>query len=273
VPAALHHQVLVAPGARPRRIAVFLHGILGQGQNWRSTATKLTSRQPGWAAALVDLRLHGRSRSAEPPHTVAAAADDVAALIARLAEVAPLGALVGHSFGGKVALALRRRAPAGLLATAVFDASPSARPALLEAPATPGSIRHIVESLAAVPKGYARRDDLVAALAARGVGTTVGRWLAMLLEPAEGGYALTLDLAGIRALAIDHASVDLWDAVEDPALADHLTMHVAGASDALSPADRDRLAGLAPRVTTIVHPGADHWMLAERDALALPEPP
>jgi pimeloyl-ACP methyl ester carboxylesterase len=266
---ALHHQVVGAPGARGH--AIFLHGLLGQGSNWRSTAAKLTARQPAWSAVLVDLRLHGRSLAAPPPHTVASAADDVEALARELAAAGtPVRALVGHSFGGKVALELRRRAPAGLVATAVFDASPSAR-AGDERVRRHGAVAAVLAALAAVPRRYARRDALVAALATHGVDDAVARWLAMSLVARDGGFELPFDLDAIGALLADYFARDLWDAVERPELPGALAFYVAGRSETLSPSDRARLAALAPRVTTRIFPDAEHWMMAERDALELPE--
>src|SRR5687767_12064792 len=98
---ALAHAVLAPEGAAPRRWIMFLHGILGSGANWRSFAKGLLAACPGWGAVLVDLRMHGSSQGFAPPHTVAAAAADLASL----GLPGPLGAVVAHSFGGKVALA------------------------------------------------------------------------------------------------------------------------------------------------------------------------
>jgi esterase len=53
----------------------------------------------------VDLRLHGGSTGFEPPHTLGAAADDVDRLVEHLDFHA--AAVMGHSFGGKVALLYR----------------------------------------------------------------------------------------------------------------------------------------------------------------------
>ncbi|WIA38162.1 hypothetical protein OEZ86_001515 [Tetradesmus obliquus] len=89
--------------------AVFLHGLLGSSRNWRSFSRKLAQD----AAArtnrdvrmlLVDLRCHGDSASRyglHPPHSMAAAANDVAQLIKQqLGGQAP-HLLAGLSLGGK----------------------------------------------------------------------------------------------------------------------------------------------------------------------------
>ena len=78
-----------------------LHGILGSGRNWRSFARKLVRQRPDLTVHLLDQRNHGAAPPSEPPHTLAACAADVQAVIEA---TAPPAALVGHSFGGKVVL-------------------------------------------------------------------------------------------------------------------------------------------------------------------------
>ena len=99
----LAHAFVTPPGETPERWILFLHGILGSGANWRTFAKNLVAEKPGWGAVLVDLRLHGESREGfPPPHTLGAAAADVIALEKGIP--GPIGAIVAHSFGGKVAL-------------------------------------------------------------------------------------------------------------------------------------------------------------------------
>ena len=101
------------------RVVVSLHGIMGQARNWMTAARQLVKRQPNHKVLLIDLRGHGANATIAGPHTVAAAARDVAATVAHacgpdaptpseptalLADgTAPL--VLGHSFGGKVGLA------------------------------------------------------------------------------------------------------------------------------------------------------------------------
>src|SRR5688500_14742418 len=124
----LAFERVTAPGATPARSVLFLHGILGRGSNWRSFAKRLVAERPAWAAVLVDPREHGGSRGMEPPHTVAQAAADLDPLAARLAEDGmPVRLVIGHSFGGKVALdwaggEMREHD------TMVVDSTPGARP-------------------------------------------------------------------------------------------------------------------------------------------------
>src|SRR5262245_38331124 len=88
-------------GANPERTIAFLHGILGRGNTLRTIARRFVEKRPEWSAWLLDLRGHGRSPKGAPGASIQAAAEDVVHLETRMSE--PLGAIVGHSFGGKIA--------------------------------------------------------------------------------------------------------------------------------------------------------------------------
>jgi esterase len=247
--AHLHHETLT--GGKPTALVAFTHGIFGSGGNWRSIARQVIARRPGWGAVLVDLRLHGRSEAGEPPHTVAACAADLRALFDSLAGSGPpVGAAVGHSFGGKVVLATDGVAPRFIL-----DASPGPR---RDWDAPGNSVRETWESMAALDRVWPTRDAYVAALVERGHAKPVASWLAMNLVPVEGGLRLRLDLAAIRALIDDYCAIDLWPRVEDPA-AGALHFVIAGRGNIVGPDDLARLARV-PHVDTTLLADAGHWL-------------
>jgi pimeloyl-ACP methyl ester carboxylesterase len=288
VTAQLHFETVV-PTATPKAWLLVTHGIYGSGGNWRSIARKLVDRRPGWGAVLVDLRGHGRSPSGDPPHTVEACARDLRALDERLAaEGRPARVALGHSFGGKVVLALRRltahgagtsASPMDLLQTWVLDATPSARPEALHAP--DNDVRRILELLERQPARLARREELIDAVIAAGHAPEVGQWLAMNLEPTDGGFRFRFDLAVIRGLLEDYYKVDLWKAVEDASMPGELHVVIAGRAATVSHDDRVRLAAHQQHTgLTSVHlvPEAGHWLhidapdqVVELLAGALPE--
>ncbi|XP_068308942.1 uncharacterized protein [Pyrus communis] len=92
-----------------RTTAFVLHGLLGSARTWRSFSRTLLSNLPnpsGWRMVLVDLRNHGRSAELEglnPPHDLVNSAQDLANLIRTQGWDWP-DVVLGHSFGGKVAL-------------------------------------------------------------------------------------------------------------------------------------------------------------------------
>jgi esterase len=272
------HHVLVAPeGDAPAAWLLFLHGILGSGANWRTLARRLVAARPDWGAVLVDLRMHGRSQDAPPPHTVATVAADLDRLTRDLtARGMPVACVIGHSFGGKAALAYRQLAPAGLMETWVLDASPSPRPGELPPagappPATPGDgAGDVVLMLESLPGQFSSRDDFVAQVTGRGFSRPLAEWLAMNLDRVDGGLRQRLDLAAVRALLADHFRQDLWPAVESRELPGALRFVVAGRSRSLDDNDRRRLQDLASDGRVGVHllPDTGHWLHMEApDAL------
>ena len=251
-----------------------LHGIYGSGTNWRTFARKLVGQRPDWGLILVDLRMHGQSQAAPPPHTVHAAADDLDRLAGDLATRGHrVAAVCGHSFGGKVALAYRAlhraRGDHGLSQTWVLDCSPSARPEALDEP--DNTVVQVLSMLHELPETFASRADFVAAVRERGFPETIGHWLAMNLErqPDDSGYRSRLDPAAMDALLRDHYTLDSWPALlEGPGRA-HVV--IAGRSTAMPVDDRARLEKAAAEhesVEVTIIEDSGHWVHIEAlDAL------
>ena len=142
---------------------------------------------PSWGAALVDLRLHGDSTAGfEPPHTVRAAAADVLDLMPELP--GPVEALVGHSLGGKLVLAMQRASGQRFPRAVVLDASPSPRPDRLGAEQS-REILHLLAGDLRLPKLERQREALVAGLMPEDV---VGRAAARLPRHVFGDPARVL---------------------------------------------------------------------------------
>ena len=268
MPARLYHERVIAPAASPPRWLLMTHGIFGAGGNWRTIAKRIVERVPSWGIVLVDLRLHGRSTAGEPPHTVPACADDVAALIAALhTSDTAVAAACGHSFGGKVVLSLRERVP--LLQTWVLDATPSARPADLAAldaqVADPDGnmVLRVLADLGDLPMRWPRRDDFVRAMMDRGHTLGLSQWLAMNLESDGDGLRLRLDLAAIRQLLADYYQRDVWSGVERADLTGDVHVVIAENSSTIPQIDRDRLdtdAATMPHVFVDRVANAGHWL-------------
>ena len=253
-PFILQHALITAPFAAPTRWMFVLHGILGSGTNLRSLAKRLAAAFPEWGFILPDLRMHGLSQEAPPPHTLAAAADDLVRLEDYLD--LPVAGVLGHSFGGKVALAYLDRHPDRLDQAWILDASPSARPRGERAGATAA----IVAMLGAMPQPLASRESFLAIVAEHGHPRGIAEWLAMNLRRSDDGFRLRLDLDAIRALLDDYFAVDLWHVLQEGRRARELHMVLGEASDALDPADRARLAALGSKVATHILEGAGHWV-------------
>ena len=138
MPTLAHERVFDA-AAPPTRWMLFLHGILGRRANWRSFArrwvqARAAAGDPNWGAVLVDLREHGDSQGLAGEPTIAHAAADLVELVEALVQETPgveVAGILGHSFGGKVAIAAAsqlRAAGHPLAELWVIDAPPGPRP-------------------------------------------------------------------------------------------------------------------------------------------------
>jgi pimeloyl-ACP methyl ester carboxylesterase len=233
-----------------------LHGILGSGNNFASLARRLAAACPAWGFALVDLRVHGQSLDAPPPHTLAAAAADLAGVAGALD--APVRGVMGHSFGGKVALAYAAEAP--LDQAWVLDASPGTKAERA------GAVTSIVAMLRAMPQPWPSRERFIELVMERGHPRPIADWLAMNVRRSADGYRLRLDLDAIDALLASYVATDLWPVLESPGPTRAFHVVVAERSDVIDAEDRARLAALAAksdRVRVHLVEGAGHWVHAE----------
>ena len=256
---SLAHAIVM--GERPpERWMIFLHGILGAGANWRTFAKQLVAGAPGWGVVLVDLRLHGESQEGfSPPHTLGAAARDVMDVVAKL-EVERTGkvrGILGHSFGGKVALELATQREGDLDHLFVIDSTPSARPEGKGSEST----QHIVELLTNLPAEFPDRPAFTNWMEEHGVSRPTAMWLAMNVRaiPNTTRFVFRIDIGGIRELLADYFLTDLWPILEHPRGPMQAHLVVGGRSSVVDAADRER-ARRCPRTTFDVIAEADHWV-------------
>lgn len=255
----LHHETVTADGSSPGRWLYMLHGIFGSGRNWGSVARRLVRARPEWGVVLVDLREHGASSGFLPPHTVDACARDVAELAERTTR--PIDVLLGHSFGGKVALSHLAQGGEPLQVW-VVDSTP-------EAGRAGGSASQMLDVVRRLPSRFESRDALVAALGEAGIAVPVARWMATNLEEdPEGGYRWRFNLDAIGALLHDFFDRDLWDALQRPG---GTKIHLIKARDSgvLSGEAVERIRGMEGGGAVHLHGVAGgHWVNADNpDAL------
>lgn len=204
-------------GAAPPT-AVLLHGILGSRRNLLSFAKRLAAEYPAWQFVLVDLRCHGASASnggAPAPHSVAEAAHDVLRLLGAL-KLFP-HALIGHSFGGKVAMSMvhefGRRLPRPVQVW-VLDTVPG--DVYTDGGDHPADVISFVQTIQ-MPLGT--RRELVDALTGQGFTLAGAQWMTTNLAPVAPGdnrLTWTFDITGIAQMYRSYEATDLWPLVEKP---------------------------------------------------------
>jgi esterase len=244
-------------GDHPDKAIAFLHGILGRGVNVRTIARRFIEARPDWTAWLVDLRGHGRSPKNAPEPSIQAAARDVLKLADR--DELPLRAIVGHSFGGKVALEAARL---GILKSldhvAAIDSAPGST-SPIHGGDSPLDVIDILDSL---PREFKSKSDFIWTVVAAGKTRALGEWLAGSLERQNDHVQLSLDLGEIRALLLDYFTRDFWPVVEHPPAGVDVHLIIAASSGSYSPTDRERalrIAAANSQVTVDILPGG-HWL-------------
>jgi len=236
---------------------LLLHGLFGAGQNWGAIRGALA---PRCRVLTPDLRNHGASPRADDMGYAAMAGDVAATLDA--AGIAR-AAVLGHSMGGKVAMALALAHPDRVERLVVADIAPVRyRPAL----------RGYVTAMQGIPlrAGLTRREA-DAALAATIPEAGIRAFLLQNLRFESDPPAWRLGLAEIGA-----AMPEIEDFAPPPgARFDGAVLVMAGErSGYIRPEHHDAFRALFPAARFATVPAAGHWVHAENPAgfLALLQP-
>jgi pimeloyl-ACP methyl ester carboxylesterase len=240
-------------GRHEEPTALLVHGNGGHARWWDPLLPWLV---PGWRLVVPDLRGHGESGWAEPPRY--ALADFVRDLEAVIRVLTPGRVpLVGHSMGGRVALALAADRPECVSALAVLDSRFE--------PIDPVFAARYRSSVAGKRegRGYATRAEALAAFRfipdEPGVEPRIVRHLAShaVRERAPGDWTFRFD-RGVLSLEGDGAG-DLrarFGAVRCPVFVG------AGAASWVMPAgELAQIRAAIPQAETVVFPGRHHFLL------------
>lgn len=244
------HSVLQGEAGGGRTVFL-LHGILGSGRNWRSFARRVVLEVPSARVVLVDLRNHGESDGASGPHTLAAAADDLASLSQQIGRPQ---VVVGHSFGGKVAAAYSERHPQGLERAWILDSRLDA-----VAPEGDNEVAQVIRSLREVPQPLDSREHLVELLQGRGFSPALARWMTTNLRRDHDGLRWAFHLPGVEQMIEDYWRTDLEDLLDSGPVP--LSLVLAGRSDRWPEEIVERYRRRATQAVGFhVLPQAGHWL-------------
>jgi pimeloyl-ACP methyl ester carboxylesterase len=189
------------------RAVALLHGFLGSGRNLRTLATRWSAADPSLRIVVPDLTGHGASSRLPAEASLESVAQDVADTLDARGASQP-ARWVGHSFGGRVALAGARHLAGRMGGIDLLDIGPGA----VSEESTP--TKQIVDVLSSAPERAPDRSTMRRFLAAR-LSPPLADWLAMNLAPAEGGgMAWRIDREALRAAHRWIVGESLWDVID-----------------------------------------------------------
>ena len=233
-------------GDGPRK-SVLLHGFLGQGRNLRTLAQRWSEANPARSFLVPDLPGHGTSPTLSATMDLGGLAAAVVETCRAAGWMEPLS-FVGHSLGGRVALAALRDFPSLVTDVTLLDIGPG------PLDSSRGGTRKVAEILVAAPAEAAERSLLRAHLLEAGLSPGVADWLLMNVVRSERGVHWRIDRDWLLSMHQRIAPEDFWSVLERA----HPPVRCirGGASPYVGEADRVRLEALGVPVTTL--PGAGH---------------
>lgn len=225
---------------------ILLHGLFGAGQNWGAIRKALA---PRFRVLTPDLRNHGDS-----PHAADMAYPSLAADVVETMDEAGIRqtAILGHSMGGKVAMALALAQPARVSRLVIADIAPVRYPSGLGA---------YIAAMQAVPltPGLTRRDaDAALAAAIPEAGIRAFLLQSLRFERDPPAWRLGLDeLAAAMPTIVDFPAFPPGTRYDGP------TLVMAGESSPyIHPDQHDLFRAFFPQARFVTI-RAGHWIHAE----------
>jgi pimeloyl-ACP methyl ester carboxylesterase len=237
-----------------RRTVVMLHGIYGRGRNWQAIARMVVAARPEYACWLVDLPHHGESPPGTHGDTVSGLALDVIDWM-RQESIVP-AAVLGHSYGGKVALAIADQYRERELQVWVIDSTP-------EVKAPSGSAWAMLDVIRGLPSRFSTREEATQAIVKSGYALGVAQWMATNLVRDDEGFVWKLDFNAMDRLLNDFFRTDLWHVLEKPAAQHQIHFLKASESSAISDRAVARIEAASGTHVHLHHRQGGHWIHAE----------
>jgi pimeloyl-ACP methyl ester carboxylesterase len=236
------------PADEGRTPMVVAHGLLGTSRNWNSFTSTWAQDRP---VLCCDMRNHGTSPR-DPAMGYLEMAADLAALIE--AEGKP-GIVLGHSMGGKAAMALALTRPLLVSALVVVDIAPLRNPG-------PGFVDFLDAMMAINLGGLSKRSDADAALRVAVPDPMIRGFLLQNLVRGPDGFAWAANLPVLRGSM--PAILD-WP---EPLLGLHYAGPVLAIGGAESRYINERGSAAIrqhfPEANIKHVPGAGHWVHADQ---------
>lgn len=224
-------------------------------------AKKLAEEHPYFKFLLVDHRGHGDSSACtHTEDTIEACAADVGATVREAVGSGEgvVSTVIGHSFGGKVALAFalqQRETPF----TWLVDSVPGCKPeGTVEN--GPSTVDGVLEALEFVSQSgpFLNRQSCIALLEEKGLDSMTAAWLCSSLRKSvtrAGGVEFTYDIDTVRRLYDAYGRTDLWAGADTLAQTGKLGIIVASRNMKAWRGSDEMLLQLGPSVVTTLEAG------------------
>jgi len=247
----LYHSTIGNPNGA---LVAVLHGILGSGLNWTGFIKHLLSLRPDLQFVLIDLRNHGRSPHYSDENTLLQTAMEVLEL---QQELGSFEAIIGHSFGGKVALQIANIPFFNEIEQYwILDSSPG----IVDIdPRDPLEVSQVLNVLRSIELPVERRIMVKEQLMQKGLSLMLAQWMTTNLKKEKDGYRWKFNLQGVQEMIQDYFEQDLWTILEDPSLDFDVHFVRATQSDRWDQKSIERL-DQTPERSTIHHLDAGHWV-------------
>ncbi|KAF2360910.1 Alpha/beta hydrolase fold-1 [Trinorchestia longiramus] len=238
---------------------VILHGLLGNRNNWKSTA-KALAQKTSRTVYTVDARNHGESPHT-PTMTYPLMGHDLIAFMKR--EALPSACVIGHSMGGRTAMAAALIAPEVVSELLVLDISPfGVSETISTLPRFVEMMRRIqLPSELSLPQARKIVDEMLQPVVLE---LGVRQFLLTNLYKADGGeFKWRANLDAISLCFNPHICTFPLD--ELPGLYEGPTTFIGGAlSDYIKRSDHRAIKQVFPRAEFHYLQGAGHWLHADK---------
>lgn len=261
--------------------SIFLHGLLGTGKNLRMPAKKLT-QVTNTAAIMMDLRGHGNSNhdvssNGTTTTTIADCAKDVIYTLEKLDlthDKSPKH-VIGHSFGGRVALAYSH-----LLMTSNNNTSSVQTPnhtwILDSAPGIAhSSVANVIQAIRSIQTPISSKQDLIEILTTKhNIDKAIAMWMTTNLKRhPNGGFEFIFNLDTVEQVLQDFPKQDMLQHIQDVLFHDlnidkKIHKIIASRNDAWNPQLMETLYAMQSKVgnagnqreLNLVSLNAGHWV-------------
>lgn len=254
-------------------VGMMVHGLMGCAANWKSVMRRVCNEYTSATKRpieiiMVDLRNHGESTLLQSPHglnTVSQCATDLVSLFDNMMELPLPNFVIGHSFGGKVALEFSRQALLPPQKVICLDTCPSEVADHSHTSALP-SIPDLLKILRHVPDPVPSQQYLYQVLRHKyELSEGFARWMVANLrynsDREEDGMSFKFRMESMGELFASYQEYCAWDVLEAPPSGTSIDWVCAENSPRWTPAMMDELhSRTAPGSTIQVLPKAGHWL-------------